>query len=164
MSIMKKWFIYATVLSCLSLVLVACSDKEEAKPAENIPELTPEILEQEEVVVAAVEDEELYQKVVSQLEETGFTVSEPAEAAMDMFRAESGMTVTINGDALLPLHLYKLDPSDKRLEIVEDTGNLPVYIGSKTEQLGVIKVDHFVMYLHKGHPDYEEIVKVLDNI
>lgn len=164
MSTMKKWFLYAIVLSCLSVVLVACSDKEEAEPAEKPPEQTPEILEQEEVVVAAVEDEELYQKVVNQLEDTGFTVSEPAEAAIDMFRAKSGMTVTINGDALLPLHLYKLDPSDERLEIVEDTGNLPVYIGSKTEQLAVIKVDHFIMYLHKGHPDYDEIMKIIDKI
>ncbi|PIC71311.1 hypothetical protein CSV67_00575 [Sporosarcina sp. P2] len=164
MSTMKKWFIYAIVLSCLSIVLVACSTKEQSATPEKTPEPSPVILEQEEVIVAAVEDEELYQNVVSQLEQAGFTVGEPAEAAIDMFRAESGMIVTINGDALLPLHLYKLDPSDKRLEIVEETGNLPVYIGSKTEQLAVINVDHFIIYLHKGHPDYEEIVKVIDNI
>lgn len=164
MSIMKKWFLYAIVLSCLSVVLVACNDKEETAPQETTTELTPEIPEEEEVIVAAVDDEELYQKVVSQLEQVGLTVSEPDEAAIDMFRAESGMVLTINGDALLPLHLYKLDPSDKRLDIVEETGNLPVYIGSKTEQLAVKNVDHFIIYLHKGHPDYDEIMKIIDNI
>lgn len=164
MSTMKKWFLYAIVLSCLSVVLVACNDKEETAPPATSTELTPEIPEEEEVIVAAVDDEELYQKVVSQLEQVGLTVSEPDEAAIDMFRAESGMVLTINGDALLPLHLYKLDPSDKRLDIVEETGNLPVYIGSKTEQLAVKKVDHFIIYLHKGHPDYDEIMKIIDNI
>ncbi|PIC80471.1 hypothetical protein CSV75_01365 [Sporosarcina sp. P18a] len=164
MSTLKKWFLYAIVFSCLLLVLVACSTKEQSAPPEKTPELSPAILEQEEVIVAAVEDEELYQNVVSRLEQAGFTVGEPAEAAIDMFRAESGMIVTINGDALLPLHLYKLDPSDKRLEIVEETGNLPVYIGSKTEQLAVKKVDHFIIYLHKGHPEYDEIMKVLHNM
>lgn len=164
MSTMKKWFLYAIVLSCLSVVLVACNDKEETAPPATSTELTPEIPEEEEVIVAAVDDEELYQKVVSQLEQVVLTVSEPDEAAIDMFRAESGMVLTINGDALLPLHLYKLDPSDKRLDIVEETGNLPVYIGSKTEQLAVKKVDHFIIYLHKGHPDYDEIMKIINNI
>ncbi|PID15524.1 hypothetical protein CSV63_06990 [Sporosarcina sp. P34] len=164
MSTMKKWFIFAIVLSCLSIVLGACSTKKQSAPPEKTPELSPVILEQEEVIVAAVEDEELYRNVVNQLEHAGFTVGEPAEAAIDMFKAESGMILTINGDALLPLHLYKLDPSDKRLEIVEDTGNLPVYIGSKTEQLAVKKVGHFIIYLHKGHPEYDEIMKVLNNM
>lgn len=164
MSFMKKWILYAVVLSCLSVALVACSDKEEAAPKEKTPELTPEIPEEEEIIVPAVEDEKVFQEVVSQLEVEGFTVSEPAEAAIDMFRAESGMTLNINGDALLPLHLYKLDPSDKRLEIVDETGNLPVYIGSKTEKLAVRRIDNFIIHLHKGHPDYDEIMKVIDKI
>ncbi|PIC77787.1 hypothetical protein CSV74_04055 [Sporosarcina sp. P19] len=164
MSTMKKTFLYSIVLCSLSLVLVACSDKEKVAPLETTSELTPEIPEEEEVVVAAVADEELYQKVVNQLKQAGLTVGEPTEAAIDMFKAESGMVVTINGDALLPLHLYKLDPSDKRLEIVEETGNLPVFIGSKTEQLAVKKIDHFIIYLHKGHPDYDEVMKILDTI
>ncbi|PID21525.1 hypothetical protein CSV61_09920 [Sporosarcina sp. P3] len=164
MSTMKKWILYAIVLSSLSLVLVACSDEEETAPLEKTPELTPETPEEEEVVVAAVTDEELYQNVVSRLEQAGLTVSEPAEAALDMFKAESGMIVTINGDTLLPLHLYKLNPSDERLGIVEETGTLPVYIGSKTEQLAVKKIDHFIIYLHKGHPDYDKVMKIIDTL
>ena len=164
MSFMKKWFLFAIVLSCLSFVLGACSDKEEVATEDKTPEHTPEIPVEEEIIVPAVKDEKLYQEVVSQLEEAGFTVSEPAEAAIDMFRAESGMILTINGDALLPLHLYKLDPSDERLGIVDETGNLPVYLGSKTEQLAVRRIDNFIIHLHKGHPDYDEIMKVIDKI
>ena len=164
MSFMKKWFLYAIVLSGLSVALVACSDKEETAPPEKTPELTPEIPKDEEIIVPTLEDEELFLEVANQLKQAGFTVGEPAEAAIDMFRAESGMILNINGDALLPLHIYKLDPSDKRLDMVDETGNLPVYLGSKTEKLPVRRIDNFIIHLHKGHPDYDEIMKVIDKI
>ena len=161
MNPMKKWLMYGLLLCSVSIVLAACSDeKEEAAPSAPAPSLPQE----EEIVVPAVEDEEVYKKVVNGLLEAGFTVGEPAEASIDMFKAESGMILTINGDALLPLHLYKLDPSDERLAILDKTGNLPVYLGSKTEQLAVKRLDNFVIHLHKAHPDYEEIMKVIDDI
>ena len=163
MSSIKKWFLYALVLSCLSVVLVACSDKEEDS-SEQTTEEVPVVPEEEEVIVPAVADEEMYQDVVNRLEEAGFTVSEPTEASIDMFRAEDGMVLNIDGDALLPLHIYKLDPSDKRLPAVDETGNLTVYLGSKTEQLEVKKIENFIIHLHKGHPDYDEIMKVLNEI
>ena len=163
MNSMKNWFLYAAILGCLSVVLAACSDEGKDSPEPSNEEV-PAIPEEEEVIVPSVADEEMYQEVVNRFEQAGFTVGEPQEASIDMFRAQDGMLLNIDGDALLPIHIYKLDPSDKRLQAVEETGNLTVYLGSKTEQLEVKKIDNFIIHLHKAHPDYDEIMKVLDEI
>ncbi|ARD47147.1 hypothetical protein SporoP37_02725 [Sporosarcina sp. P37] len=164
MRVMKKWFLYAAVLTCLSLALAACNKDEETPAPEKSQDKVQEMPEEESVQIPSVTDEVLYQKAVENLKAKGFTVGEPEEAAIDMFRAESGMALTINGEPLLPLHLYKLDASDQRLQELDETGELTVYVGSKVEKLAVKRIDHFIIYLHKAHPDYVEIMKVIDEI
>lgn len=159
----KTYLIFALLFGLL-LVCSACSSKEEKsdKKPENKPvEESP--AEEEIVVIPALSDERFYEDVHSKLTRNGFTVSDPLEGSTKMFGAESGMTLVVNNESLLPLHLYKLSSADQRLQQIDETGSMDIYSGSKPEKLAVKRSGDFIIYLHRGHPDYERIMQALGN-
>ncbi|MBY0222410.1 hypothetical protein ABZ756_04095 [Mammaliicoccus sciuri] len=154
----SRLFVLLTVLT--SLLLSACNDEKnesEEKPEVNKPQ-------EENVVIPALTDEAFFEQVHKKLETAGFEVSEPMEADVELFGAVSGMTLIVNKEALMPLNLYKLSPSDERLSEVDKTGYLEVTTETKHERLAAKRKDHFIIYLHKGHPDYEKVMEVLDEL
>lgn len=161
-----KFCMKLVMLSSLLFLLGACNKNEETlEPEEKLEsEKKPEVIQppDEEVIIAALTDEDFFQEVYTKLQNNGFTVSEPLLANIVMFKAETGMTLVVNGESLLPLHLYKIASTDERLPKIDQTGTIEVAIGSKREPLAVNRVENFVIYLHKGHPDYENIMQVIE--
>lgn len=139
-----------------AVLLGACNDQKET---ENKPE--PSKPQLEEVKVPALSDEQEYTQIHNKLSAAGFTVSEPQAADPELFGAESGMVLEINGEPLLPLHIYKLSSTDERLPVVSRTGYIDVADDMKKERIRAIRQNQFVMHLHKAHPDYEAIMDVL---
>ena len=141
------------------LLLSACS--EEKKETEDKPELDkPE----EEVIIPALSDDAFFEDLHNQLTKEGFKVSEPLKAEPELFGAESGMTLQINGDMLMPLHIYKFADSDERLSQVDEKGYLHITTETKNERIAAKRKDSFIIYMHKGHPDYEQVMDVLDGL
>lgn len=154
----SKMFLMFTVIA--GLLLSACS--EEKKKIEDKPELDKPV--EEAVKIPALSDEGFFEDLHSRLTIEGFTVSEPLEADPELFGAESGMTLQINGEKLMPLHVYKFADSDERLSEVDETGYLHITDETKNERIAAKRKESFIIYLHKGHPDYEEVMELLEDL
>lgn len=139
-----------------AIFLGACSDQKEneEKPEPSKPQT--EIVE-----VPDLSDEQIFTQIHNKLSEAGFAVSGPKAADPELFGAESGMVLEINGEVLLPLHIYKLSSTDERLPNVDRNGYIDVASEEKKERIPAIRIDQFVLHLHKAHPDYKEIMDVL---
>lgn len=140
----------------IAAVLGACNEQTEIKekPEPSKPQI-------EEVTVPDLSDEQVYTQIHNKLSAAGFIVSEPKAADPELFGAESGMTLEINGEPLLPLHIYKLSSTDERLAAIDQNGYIDVADDVKKERVRAIRLDEFVIHLHKAHPDYEAIMDVL---
>lgn len=153
----------SSLLSAAMLALLltsACSNKTADEEKEKNPPGTPAV-EEEEIIIPALSDEAFYEEVHNALAAADLAVSEPLEAPVQVFDAESGMTLVVNHETILPLHLYKLRADDPRLADIEKTGAVNMAIGSKTEKLDVLTSGRFIMYVHQGHPDYDRILSVI---
>ncbi len=143
-----------------SLLLGACNDEDEALKEE--PKVTKP--QEEVIVIPTLTDETFFETVYEKLTGKGYVVSEPHEADIELFGAETGMTLELNGETLMPLHLYKLASSDERLQQVEKTGYLDVSNETQRDRLAVKRINNFIIYLHKGHPDYEQVMEAIDEL
>ncbi|AXH99412.1 hypothetical protein DV702_06440 [Sporosarcina sp. PTS2304] len=159
MNLITKIVFQVVVVTSMLLILGGCTKKEEVPEPEKKPEVI--VPEEELVIIPELSDEVMFEQIHNKLQNEGFTVSEPLQANLDMFQADTGMTLVVNGESLLPLHIYKLSPTDSRLPVVDQTGNIEVRVGSKLEPLAVKRMDHFIIFLHKGHPDYAEIMQTI---
>ncbi|MDV6378103.1 hypothetical protein ORD22_07540 [Sporosarcina sp. GW1-11] len=158
MNCITKYCVSLVLISGLLLIVGACSKKEETPKVEKKTEVIPP---QEVVIVPTLSDEVFFEEVHNKLQDKGFTISEPLHANVEMFRAETGITLVVNGESLLPLHIYKLAPTDDRLSNVDETGSIEVSLGSKREPLAVKRMENFIIYLHKAHPDFEKIMETV---
>ncbi|PIC63568.1 hypothetical protein CSV79_10975 [Sporosarcina sp. P13] len=158
MKLITKLNMSLIVVCSLLLIMGACSKKDETPEPVKKPDVIPP---EEVVIIPALTDEAFFEKVHTKLQNEGFTVSEPLQANVEMFRADTGITLVVNGESLLPLHIYKIASADERLGLVDETGNIEVSLGSKREPLAVKRMGNFIIYLHKAHPDFEQIMKTV---
>ncbi|WP_301110167.1 hypothetical protein [Sporosarcina sp.] len=142
------------------LLLSACS--EEKKETEDKSEVKNP--EEEVVIIPLLSDEAFFEDLHSRLLNEGFKVSEPLKADPKLFGAESGMTLQINEEKLMPLHVYKFADSDERLSQVDETGYLHVITETKNERIAAKRKNSFIIYLHKGHPNYDQVMEILDDL
>lgn len=160
-----KWKKSSLLSAAMLAVLLAsaCSNQTADEEKEKTPPEAP-VIEEEEIIIPALADEAFYEEVHSALAAAGLAVTEPLEAPVRVFDAESGMTLVVNHETILPLHIYKLKAGDPRLAEIEETGTVNMAIGSKTERLDVLKNGRFIMYVHQGHPDYSRILSVISSM
>ncbi|MBS4200980.1 hypothetical protein KHA93_15185 [Bacillus sp. FJAT-49732] len=116
----------------------------------------------EELINPEAANNEYFIKVHDLLKENGYEVGELTPSDYSFFNAKMAAQIEINGEDMFTLQMYDLDPADENLEHARKTGmGTAEYAGEKGE-IPVLVIDHYYFFLAEGHPNYEDVYKLLE--
>lgn len=169
---MKKLLPLLLMLA-LSLVLAACSsDKAKDKEKEDKP-ATNEAATVEENPNGVSDgaggmydptsvDNEFFKSVHTLLKNEGYEVGELIATDYTFLKARQSVRFTVNGEDILQLQIHDLDPASEDLAIAKETGMAPAVYEGQEGEIPVLVLDHYYLFMKEGHPDQEDIYKLLE--
>ncbi|MBB4823273.1 putative small lipoprotein YifL [Sporosarcina luteola] len=170
---MKK-LLMVLMMAFLVMALAACGDdkkdngKAEGTGDKDNTEQTEgtdnaEDTEGTEAASGDVLADEYYKNIVDILKDAGYEVDNVQEADTDFFvDAKSSMKLDINGENILPLQVYEIDPDSESLKTAQETGLAPAQFEGQTfEQEGVEVIGNHYFFLAEGHPNQADVIKLL---
>ncbi|QTD40843.1 hypothetical protein [Sporosarcina sp. Te-1] len=126
---------------------------DDAEGSEGTEEASGDILE-----------DEYYNNLVNILKDAGYDLGNVEVGDNDFFvDTKSSMKVALNGEDMLPLQVYEIDPDSESLKAAQETGLAPAeFEGQKFDQEGVLVIDNHYFFLSEGHPDQADVYKLLE--
>lgn len=181
---MKKFLPFVLLLA-LSLVLAACgggkakeekadaTPKEEQKAAEETPATEEETTDAAageiepnefgEIIDPASVDNEYFKSIHQLLKDAGYEVGDLQATDHGFFFAKQAVSFEVNGEDMLPMQIYDLDPASEHLaKAKENNGLAPATFDGQEGEIPVKVYDHYYFFIGEGHPDAEAIYKLLD--
>ncbi|WP_391207611.1 hypothetical protein [Psychrobacillus sp. L4] len=166
---MKKLLPLLMLMLTLTFVLAACNDdkketgnadaeapKEEQVSTDETTEVSGEIVDPTSV------DNEFFKTVETLLKEKGYDVGELKATDHGFFGAKQAVAMEIDGEDMLPLQIYDLDPADENLVKAKETGMGMATFEGEQGEIPVLAIDHYYFFLGEGHPAQKDIYKLLE--
>lgn len=162
---MKKLLPLLMLLLALTFTLAACNnDKKEADATTEEQTSQSDATEEVsgEVVDPTSVDNEFFKSVEKLLKDKGYEVGELQATDHEFFGAKQAVAMEIDGEDMLPLQIYDLDPADENLAKAKETGMGMATFEGESGEIPVLAIDHYYFFLGEGHPAQKDIYKLLE--
>ncbi|GEN81802.1 hypothetical protein SLU01_01140 [Sporosarcina luteola] len=160
---MKKLFMILLMALIVS-ALAACSGDDKGDAADSTD---ADVTEQTDGTSgdepnSAVLDNEYFKNVVDILKAEGYELTNFTDGDTDFFTdTQSSFAVQVNGEDMLTLQVFEMDPDSEHLKNAAETGMGQAEFEGEVAEIPVLVIDNHYFFLAEGHPDQEDIYKLL---
>lgn len=138
--------------------LAACSGDDK-----NNDNQTPEkdSTEQTDGATSGEIEDEYYKNVVEILKDEGYEVTNITGGDPEFFTdTKSSFGAEVNGEDMLQLQLFEIDPNSEHLKNAKATGMGQAEYEGEVAELPVLVIGNHYIFLAEGHPDQLAIYKL----
>lgn len=102
-------------------------------------------------------------QIAELLETEGLNPSEPLVGENDVKGSVDNAWIVVDGEDMLPLQIYEMEPGDENLETAKDTGEVTLSFDGMEGEVPVELIkDNYVIFFAEGHPDRDQVIKLID--
>lgn len=101
--------------------------------------------------------------IIDLLKDAGLEVGDKTTGYADIDGTLQVMTVVIEGEDMLPLQVYKMEPDSDNLKSAKEKGVVTMEFEGQSGEIPMEAKDDFLYFLAEGHPDQEKVYKVMEN-
>ena len=157
---MKKLFM-TLLMAMLVAALAACSGDEKKDEEQATDSTVTEGTSDEDVAVESTGNE-YYDNVVAILKDAGYEVTNVTDGDPEFFTdTKNAFSAEINGEDMLTLQLFEIDPDSEYLKNAKETGMGQAEFEGEVAEIPVDVIGNHYIFLAEGHPDQEDVIKLL---
>ncbi len=161
---MKK-VLFLLMTGVIAAALAACGGEEKAadKPAENQAAGTENDTADKPVADDVDPVDPNFDTIIDLLKKAGLDVGEKKTGFADIEGTQQVMEVEIDGEDMLPLQIYKMDPDSDNLKSAKEEGKVTMTFEGESGEIPMNAKGDFLYFLSEGHPDQAKVYEVIEN-
>ncbi|GKV68197.1 hypothetical protein NCCP2716_06950 [Sporosarcina sp. NCCP-2716] len=104
-----------------------------------------------------------FDKIIDLLKKAGLEVGEKKTGFADIEGTQQVMEVEIDGEDMLPLQIYKMDPDSENLKSAKEEGKVTMTFEGESGEIPMNAKGDFLYFIADGHPDRDKVYEVIEN-
>ena len=104
-----------------------------------------------------------FDRILDLLKDAGLEVGEKTTGFADIAGTTQVMNVVIDGEDMLPLQVYMMEPDSENLKSAKEKGEVTMEFEGQEGQIPMEAKDDFLYFIADGHPEHDKVYDVLDN-